>query len=260
MGLDRPVDKVYRLTGVKEKDGFLNLTCGTLPLDALISRCHELGVTVTAYLSAVMVMSVITIQKRKVKDVNKRKPVKVQVPVNLRKLFPSTTMRNFVMVVNVGVDPRMGDYTFEEILGIVSRQLELYVTPKNMQAIFTTNVRSEQVFIIKLVPLFLKNIVMKAVFDRVGEAQGCITISNLGRIDLPDEMTEHVKAFDFIIGPQANAPHNCAVCSYGNNLRINFIRRSESPELEHEFFCNLVRLGHHVTIESNQRDIQTERQ
>ena len=260
VGLDRPVDKVYRLTGVKEKDGFLNLTCGTLPLDAIISRCHELGVTVTAYLSAVMVMSVITIQKRKVKDVNKRKPVKVQVPVNLRKLFPSTTMRNFVMVVNVGVDPRMGDYTFEEILGIVSRQLELYVTPKNMQAIFTTNVRSEQVFIIKLVPLFLKNIVMKAVFDRVGEAQGCITISNLGKITLPDEMTDYVKAFDFIIGPQANAPHNCAVCSYGNNLRINFIRRSESPELEHEFFCNLVRLGHHVTIESNQRDTQTERQ
>ena len=260
VGLQRPTDKVYRLTGVKERDGFLNLTCGIMPLDALLSRCHELGVTITAYLCAVMVMSVITIQKRKVKALNKRRPVKVQVPVNLRKLFPSTTMRNFVMVVNVGVDPRMGDYTFEEILGIVSRELELYVTPKNMQAVFTTNVRSEQVFLIKLVPLFLKNIIMKAVFDRVGESQGCITISNLGRVELPEEMTSHVKAFDFIIGPQASAPHNCAVCSYGNELRINFIRRSESPELEREFFRNLVRLGHHVTVESNQRDIQTERQ
>ena len=249
----RPGDKVYRLTGVKESDGFLNLTCGIIPLDALLERCHELGVTITAYLSAVMVMSLITLQKRKVKNLDKRRPIKVQVPVNLRKLFPSTTMRNFVMVVNVGVDPRMGDYSFDELLGIISRQLELYVTPKNMQATFTTNVRSQQIFIVKLIPLFIKNIVMKAVFDRVGESQGCITLSNIGKIDLPDVMKPHVKAFDFIIGPQASAPHNCAVCSYGNELRINFIRRSESPELEREFFRNLVRLGNHVTIESNQR-------
>lgn len=255
----RQSEKVYHLTGTKEKDGFLNLTCGTLPLDDVLSRCHELGVTLTAYLCAVMTMSLITLQKRKVKRLDRRKPIKIQVPVDLRRLFPSTTMRNFVMVVNVGVDPRMGDYTFEEILGIISRQLELYVTPKNMQAVFTTNVNSEKVFIIKLVPLFIKNIVMKAVFDRVGESQGCITVSNLGAIKLPEEMTDYVKRFDFIIGPQARSPHNCAVCSYKNELRINFIRRSEEPELEREFFRNLVSLGHHVTVESNQKDTLTER-
>lgn len=259
VALDRPTDKVYHLTGVKEKYGFLNLTCGTLPLDDVLSRCHDYGVTLTAYISAVMTMSIITLQKRKVKRLADRKPVKVQIPVDLRRLFPSTTMRNFVMVVNVGVDPRMGDYTFEEILGIISHQLALNVTPKNMQAVFTTNVNSEKVFIIKLVPLFIKNIVMKAVFNSVGESQGCITISNLGRIDVPDKMREYVKGFDFIIGPQARSPHNCAVCSYGNDLKINFIRRSEDPELEREFFRNLVKLGHHVAIESNSKDTNTER-
>lgn len=259
VGLKRSSEKVYHLTGVRERDGFLNLTCGTLPLDDLLSRCREHGVTLTAYLSAVMVMSVMTLQRRKVRSLDKRLPVRVQIPVDLRRLFPSTTMRNFVMVVNVGVDPRMGDYTFEEVLGIISRQLQLYVTPKNMQAIFTTNVNSEKTFIVKLVPLFIKNIVMKAVFNLVGESQACITMSNLGNIRLPEEMREYVKGFDFIISPQARAPHNCAVCSYGNDLRINFIRRSESPELEREFFRNLVRLGHHVLIESNSKDCQSER-
>ena len=259
VGLKRPTDKVYHLTGTKEKDGFLNLTCGTIPLDDVLSRCRELGVTLTAYISAVMVMSIITLQKRKVKNLANRKPVKVQIPVDLRRIFKSTTMRNFVMVVNVGVDPRMGDYTFEELLGIISHQLTLAVTQKNMQAVFTTNVNSERVFIVKLVPLFIKNVIMKAVFNSVGESQGCITISNLGRIDVPNEMREHVKGFDFIIGPQSRSPHNCAVCSYGNDLKINFIRRSEDPELEREFFRNLVKLGHHVTVESNYRDSQIER-
>lgn len=256
VGLKRSEGKAYHLTGTKEPDGFLNLTCGTLRADDLLERCRSLGVSITAYLSTVMIMSLITIQKRKVFKLDRRLPVKVQIPVNLRRLFPSTTMRNFVMVVNVGVDPRMGDYTFEEILGIVSKQLALGVTPKNMQAVFTTNVNSEKVFAVKLVPLFIKNIVMKAVFDTVGEAQACITLSNLGKVEIPDEMKEYVKGFDFIIGPQARAPHNCAVCTYGNDLRINFIRRSEEPELEREFFRNLVRLGHHVVIESNSKSNQ----
>ena len=150
----------------------------------------------------------------------------------------------------------MGDYTFEEVLGIISKQLALGVTKKNMQAAFTTNVNSERVFIIKLVPLFIKNIVMKAVFDRVGESQGAITVSNLGRIEIPAEMEEYINRFDFILGPQANSPHNCAVCTYKDELRINFIRRSEEPDLEREFFGLLVRLGHHVTVESNQRDTE----
>ena len=259
VGSKRSSDKVFHLTGVREKDGFLNLTCGILSANDLLSRCRELDVTVTAYLAAVMTMSLINIQRRKVNSLVKRKPVRVQIPVNLRRLFPSSTMRNFVMVVNVGVDPRMGDFTFEEILGIIKRQLELYVTPKNMQAAFTTNVNSERLFIVRLMPLFIKNIVMKAVFDSVGEAQGCITVSNLGKITVPDEMKSYVKAFDFIIGPQARSPHNCAVCTFGDEMRINFIRRSESPELEREFFRNLVRLGHHVVVESNSKDILQER-
>lgn len=256
VGFKRTDGKAYRLTGTKEKDGFLNWTRGTLDVNDLLSRCHEHNVTMTAYLSAVMIMTIITLQKRKVKNLNKRLPVRIQIPVNLRKLFGSTTMRNFVMVALVGVDPRMGDYTFEEILGIVNHQLRLGVTAKNMQAIFTTNVKSEKTFIIKLVPLFVKNIVMKAVFDVVGEAQGAITISNLGAVQLPEEMREYITGFDFIIGPQARAPHNCAVCSYNGQLNINFIRSSEDPELEREFFRNMVKLGHHVTVESNYRERQ----
>ena len=81
-----------------------------------------------------------------------------------------------------------------------------------------------------------------------------LSLSNLGAVDIPDEMKPYVKAFDFIIGPQAAAPYNCGVCSYAGELRINFIRRSVEPELEREFFTNLVKMGLKVSIESNQRD------
>ncbi len=244
----------YRLMGTPEPDGFLHLTLGIVDVNKVHELAKRYGLTITGFLSAVMLKSIADIQKRKVKNIKNRLPVKIQIPVNLRKLFGGNTMRNFVMVVNIGIDPRMGDYSFDEITNIVNHQLGLFITKKNMQAVFTPNVKSENLLVVRMVPLFLKNIIMKAVFDSVGEAQACLSLSNLGQIDLPDEMKPYVKAFDFIIGPQAAAPYNCGVCSYGNELRINFIRRSVEPELEREFFTNLVKMGLKVTIESNQRD------
>ena len=43
-------------------------------------------------------------------------PVKVCVPINLRKFYPTHTLRNFASYVNPGIEPRYGEYSFDEIL------------------------------------------------------------------------------------------------------------------------------------------------
>lgn len=253
VALDRKEGKAFRILGTPESDGFLNLTCGILNSDDVLSLAHKYGVTVTALLTAIMIDSIISIQNKRVSNKKKHKPVKVQVPVNLRKLYGSKTMRNFVMTVNIGVDPKMGEYSFDELVKIVHHQMALFITPKNMQAIFTTNVNSEKVLAIKVVPLFLKNIIMKAIFDSIGESQACLSLSNLSNIEIPEEMKPYVERFDFIIGPQSRAPYNCGVCSFNGKMYINFIRNSIEPELEGEFFRRLVKMGLHVKLESNQK-------
>ena len=49
-----------------------------------------------------------------------------------RRLYGGETMRNFVAVANIGVDPRLGDYELEELVQIVHHQLQLSVTPKTL--------------------------------------------------------------------------------------------------------------------------------
>lgn len=250
---DRKEEKAYQLDGVPEPDGFFHLTCGTLDSAKVLELAHEYGVTVTALLASAMITAILKLQKDKVTKLKNRMPVKVSIPINLRKLYGSKTMRNFVMVTNVGVDPKMGDYSFKEICDIVSHQMALTVTPKYMRSVFTKNVNSEKGLAIKLVPLFIKNIIMKAVFDAIGECQACLSMSNLGVLSLPDEMKPYVEHFDFIIGPQSKSHHNCGIVTYDGKLRVNMIRRSQDPELEREFFTTLVKLGLNVKIESNQR-------
>lgn len=248
----RSMPHAFRLTGIPEPDGFLHVTRGTLSCKQILAEAKKKGVSLTTYLSAALCLSLEKIQRSKV-ALPKEKAVRVQIPVNLRKHFPSRTLRNFVAVYNVGMEKGETDAEFDEILSRIHHQMALFNTPRNLRAVFTANVNSEKGIVIRLVPLFLKNIVMRAVFDQVGESLACLCLSNLGQVTLPEGMEEYVEAVDFIIGPQAKAPYNCGVVSYGDELHIHLVRNTVEPELEKEFFTFLSSQGLTVTLESNER-------
>lgn len=84
-----------------------------------------------------------------------------------------------------GVDPKLGDYTFEEVLKTVYHQMGVELTSKKLAAKVQANVEAEQHLALRLMPLFLKNIAMKLVYDAVGERNSCLTLSNLGAVTLP---------------------------------------------------------------------------
>ena len=125
------------------------------------------------------------------------------------------------------------------------------VTAKHMSKIFATNVNDERNPLVRLIPLPIKNMVMKAIFDTVGERKSCLTLSNLGLIKIPEPMRVYVKRFDFILGTQAAAPYNCGMVSYEDTVYINFTRNICEAELERQFYLILQELGIAVTVESN---------
>ncbi|MBO5109510.1 MAG: alpha/beta hydrolase fold domain-containing protein [Clostridia bacterium] len=243
----------FRIKGVREVDGFKTNTTFCLSAPEVAARAKALGITVTAYLSAVLIEAACEIQAARVRRRRKWLPVKVCIPVNLRKLFPSKTLRNFVLYTNVGIDPTLGDYTFEEIGRLVHHQMKLQITAKNMAAMIATNVGDEKPLILRMTPLFLKNIVMKSIFNAVGEKKSCFSLSNLGVVTAPEEFTQHVRRMDFVLGSQAQAPYNTSLITYGDVMYLNVIRNMKEPVLEREIHKVLRRLGLRATVESNSR-------
>ena len=126
-------------------------------------------------------------------------------------------------------------------------------TAKQMSMKIAANVNSEKSPILKVMPLFVKNAAMKAVFDAVGERKSCLCMSNLGNVRLPEVMRQYVTRMDFIIGVPSYSAYNCALLSYGGTTYINLVRSIEEPELEMHFYKVLRELGIHVKVESNQR-------
>lgn len=241
----------WRVRGEQETGGFLHLTCFQLPVREVLALAHQYKTTVTVLLSAVMMKALADLQQRK-KPLS-RKRIKLLIPVNLRKLFPSETLRNFAMYTIPEIDPRLGEYSLEEICSIIKNKMGLEVTAKHMGTVIATNVKDERNLALRLVPLPVKNAVMKAVFDSVGERKSCLTLSNLGAVELPEIMKPYIKRMDFILGVQAAAPYNCGVLSYGDTVYVNFIRNIREPALERRFFAVLQELGLSVTVESNER-------
>ena len=243
----------WHLTGTPEKDGFKDLVTLMIPAPALKKCAKAHGVTVTELLCAAMMQAICQLQAEKVPQRSRRKPVKVLLPVNLRNLFPSKTLRNFASYITPEVDPRMGDYTFDEICAAVHHRMGLENNPQTMRAKFAANVASEKSPVLRVMPLFIKNLAMKAVFDTVGECKSCLCLSNLGVVRLPEVMAPYVARMDFIIGVQAKAPHNCGVLTWNDTVYINCIRSIREPELELHFYRVLHQLGLPVKVESNQR-------
>ena len=239
----------WRLSGTPSEQ--LNLTCLMLPTEQALEKAHEYGVSLTQFLTAAMMEALLELQAEVVPKVRRRKAIKVLIPVNLRKLFPSKTLRNFALYVTPEVDPRLGQYSFRELCQTVHHHMGLEISAKRLGRVIATNVGDEKSLAVKVLPLFIKNAVMKAVFDAVGERKSCLTLSNLGAVKLPEEMARFVQRMDFILSPQAMAPHNCGVISYGDTIYINMIRNIRQSHLELALFRALQRQGLTVTVQSN---------
>ena len=243
----------WHYRGTPSPDGFNNLTCFRLSVPQILEKAHSYGVSATAFLCAAMMQALLELQQETVPNIRRRQPVKVLIPVNLRKMFPSRTLRNFVLYTVPEIDPRLGEYSFREICHHVHHHMAMDINPKVMRSMITTNVADEKSPILRIIPLFLKNIAMKAVFDAVGECKSCLSMSNLGAVQMPEEMKPFVTRLDFILSPQAHFPHNCGVISFGDTVYVNLIRKIREPALESHFFRVLQRQGVHVLVESNQQ-------
>lgn len=251
LAASRQENTAWRLSGTPEPAGLLNLTCFQVPVHAVLEKAHAHGVSLTNFLCAAMMLALQNLQKEKVPNQKKRKPIKVLIPVNLRKLFPSRTLRNFALYTTPEILPKLGEYSFGEICQVVHNRMGMEINQKQMSMKIATNVNSERIMAVRVMPLFIKNLVMKAIFDSVGERKSCLTLSNLGAVQLPDCMVPYIERMEFILGVQATAPYNCGVLSFGDTLYINFIRNIQEPELEYHFHCVLRDMGVPVQVQSN---------
>lgn len=245
----RSQEKAYRVRGTKEPFYTLNVIGGIMSTSEVHAKAKWYGASITEYLNAVLLYALI--KKQKSEYHMKERPVKLAMPVNLRRFFPSHTLRNFITMIYPSIDPRLGDYKFEEILTQVHFYMRYYLNDKFLNADITTNAATQRNPFIRVVPLFLKDFVVKQFYTRVQDKQSSAGLTNMGAITVPKDMEPHIERFDIYMGQPFSARTNCAIVSFNDTLTVNFASSIIESDVEQYFFRKLVEDGIHVKIETN---------
>ena len=245
----RSQEQAYRFRGTKEPFYTLNIISGTISVEDLKKTAARYQASVTEYLNAVLLYALM--QEQKEQHPFRERPLKLAMPVNLRRFFPSKTMRNFISMVYPSIDPRMGDYTFEDIITQVHHYMRYYLNNKFLNADITTNAATQRHPVIRTVPLFIKDLFVRQFYIRIQDKQSSAGLTNLGVIDVPPEMAPFVDHFEAIMGQPFSARTNCAIASFQDALVINFASSIVETDIERLFFCKLVEDQVPVTIRSN---------
>ena len=241
--------RAYQIKGTKEPCHTLNVTRGIISVSEIKATARKYNVSLNEFLVGVYMFVLYQIQKKQ--QPRKIKPVKVSVPVNLRSYFATKTMRNFSSYVNPEINANWGDYTFEEVLGIVHHYLRFELTKKNLTAKMSKNVKAEKNIFVRMMPLVLKNQVINLVFYLAGESRMTSTLSNIGVIDVPPQMTAHIERFDAMLGAPRHTSISCVACAFADILTVCFSSIIKETDVERDFFTFLVKMGIHVKMESN---------
>lgn len=245
----RPQEKTYRVRGTKEPFYTLNIVDGIMPVSQVMQAAKRYQATITEYLNAVLIAALL--QKQEQEHRRRQLPVKIAMPVNLRRFFPSKTLRNFITMIYPGVDPRLGEYTFPEIVTQVQHYMRYHLNEKLLRGDITTNAATQRHPLIRVVPLFIKDFVVRQFYTRVQDKNSSAGLTNMGALQVPASMRPYIERFDIYMGQPFSSRTNCAIISYEDVLTINFASSIIEADVERYFFRRLVQDGIHVKIESN---------
>ncbi len=91
-----------------------------------------------------------------------KNPIKICVPVNLKRYFSSKTISNFFSYITVSANQEImlenGILSFDKILSFVKNDFKIKLTQEEIQKTMSANVRLGTNPFIKSIPLVLKNL------------------------------------------------------------------------------------------------------
>jgi hypothetical protein len=231
------------LHGRRYPEDRMKIITGLVSLQPLLKEAHRYHATLTVFLCACLIRVISeTVPARA-----KRRPVVLDVPVNLRSHFPSASARNFFSIMLVSYNYWNYEGTFDDVLKKVGHDLKKGLSKENLAGSIETYSAVEHNFFARITPLFIKDPALKAAYN-YSQFMNTAGFSNLGIVSMPEALRPFIRSFDVCSG--TNSLQVC-MCSFLDRLSISFSSPFASSEIQRRFFRTLTKLGTEVEITTN---------
>ncbi len=248
--LQHSARKAYHFPGRRLPLGELRGMSCKLSAQELKAAAARYQATVTEFLAAVLLYTAYCAQQEE--HPKHPKPICISIPLNLRKRFGERTIRNYSWFINPKLDAQKR-YTFETVVCEVTSALRSGSEPENLAADIAPNRALLGNRLFRLLPLPIKSTAIATAYHLVSDRPVTSTMSNLGVIDLPDEMKPFVHGFTFHLGEPYGNTTNCAIATYGDTLMLCFTSNQAAPILPEKMLDFLRKQGIQAIIESERK-------
>lgn len=228
----------YQIPGQPPSPYGIRTSRQAIPTKALLDAAHRCGVSMTTLLSTIMAQSIMEIQQQHVGS-GRAKPVRIMVPIDLRRMFPSRTLRNFVLYALPTMEPQEQTAPSLELMRSFRTQIRSQAERSRLESIMAYNVRTQRAWYFRLFPWALKSLCLRIGYRFFGESNSSLTLTNLGNVQLPEAMQPFVEDLDVVMTPRARSPFGCSILSYRDHVVINISRFGQSLVLAETFFRRL---------------------
>ncbi len=244
-------DLSYQIPYTYEKD-YQNHISGLVKVADIKPFCAEKGITVSEFLAAGIILSIIRTAKEPI-----TRTIVIDVPVNIRKNFPSDTIRNFTMSIPLQFNPEgRSDFTFDEIAQSIKGQLTQVNSRETQQAFINSNYALTQKKILQVIPYFIKKPVLNMMQKKSHTKEMTLIMSNVGNVTLPKIMNDNIERIEVVSGDSRvyNMPMFFYIISMNGYMNLVFGLSGKDRALCREFFRLLTGMGIAVRIESSEEN------
>lgn len=247
--------KIIPEKAVSVKDGQLKrsgfgITTGVVDSAVLREKAKEYGCSVSEYLTAAILLSVAELYGNH----SDNKKLVGFIPVDLRKAFPTKSLRNFVTFAFSKIDPAKTERTLSAYTAAVKRDLRAFLNDEELMAekLSVTTLMSSQP-LLRFLPQVFKTLIVRSARAFTFRATQSIIVSNLGVVTLPPDAAKHVEEFAFYLNCNRRTPKNAAAVTYNGKCYLSFSRRTVNENVEVRAFELLEADGIPVRVFSNGR-------
>ena len=203
----------------------------------LLEAAHRNGVTLNTLLTALMARALM--KQQLAREKKKYLPVRIMVPANLRPLFGKRTLRNFSLYSLPTMEVADRELSLQELCRSFENQIRANFTKEKLASMSSYNVRTQNAWYFRCLPWAVKGAAMRLGYRFFGESNSSLTLTNLGRVVLPEELQPHVTDMQVYMTPRATSPYGCTILSFGDKLTVNISKFTNDRELEELFFGEL---------------------
>lgn len=218
--------KVYRISGWRDETDptFFEYH---LPVSRVLDLARSHGVSLTSLVIAAVICAI----RAEMPQRERRRAIRIDIPVDLRQFFKSTTTKNFFGLAFVSYVPGDADEPVEAVAAQIQAQLKVATQAEQLKPRMNRMIALEKNPLLRLAPLFVKDTLLDWA-SRLTARETTTTVSNLGAIRINERIAPYIRDINLLT---STTGINFLLCTFGDDLSIGISTAYSNPDVVKNF-------------------------